>query len=69
LIEVYNAVAMERLNSLQREFEENAKQLANPVDFADLEHLKERREVILREARLVAQELEISGPHWFSIGV
>jgi hypothetical protein len=60
---------MERLNNLQREFEENAKQLDNPLDFADLEQLKERRKAILREALLLAEELEISGPQWFSIGV
>jgi hypothetical protein len=60
---------MERLNNLQREYEENAKQLTNPIDLADLQHLKERREIILREARMLAQELEISEPQWFSIGV
>jgi hypothetical protein len=54
---------------LQREYEENAKQLTNPMDLADLQHLKERREIILREARMLAQELEISEPQWFSIGV
>jgi hypothetical protein len=60
---------MKRLNKLQREFEENAKQLTNPIDLADLQQLKERRDSILREARSLAQELKISGPQWFSINV
>jgi hypothetical protein len=58
---------MERLSLLQREYDENAVQLANPLDLADLERLKERRQAILREARLLAQELRISGPQWFSL--
>jgi hypothetical protein len=60
---------MERLNNLQREFEENTNQLANPLNFADLEQLRERRKAILREALSLAEELEISGPQWFSIEV
>jgi hypothetical protein len=60
---------MERLSLLQREYDENAVQLANPLDLADLERLKERRQVILREARLLAQELRISEPQWFSLAV
>jgi hypothetical protein len=60
---------MERLSLLQREYDENAVQLANPLDLADLERLKERRQAILREARLLAQELRISGPQWFSLAV
>jgi hypothetical protein len=36
----------ERLKGLQRDYEENAKQLARPFDLADFERLKERREII-----------------------
>lgn len=57
---------MEPLKSLYREYEENAKQLSNPFDLADLQRLKERRQDILREARALAQTLNISGPQWFS---
>jgi hypothetical protein len=60
---------MQRLSLLRREYDENAVQLANPLDLADLERLKERRQVILREARLLAQELRISEPQWFSLAV
>ena len=60
---------MERLRSLQREYEENARQLSHPIDIADLERLKERREIILREARQLARTLNISEPKWFSLAV
>jgi hypothetical protein len=46
--------AMERLNRLQREYDEIAVQLANPLDLADFERLKERRQAIVHEAQMVA---------------
>jgi hypothetical protein len=58
---------MERLDGLKREYEENARRLAHPLDLAELEQLKERREAILREARILAREMGISGTQWFSI--
>ena len=58
---------MERLKSLQHEYDENAIQLGNPIDLADFERLKERRESILHEARAIALELNILGPQWFSL--
>lgn len=60
---------MEKLQSLQREYGENTIQLANPIDLADLERLKERRQVILREAKLLAETLNLSVPQWFSVAV
>jgi hypothetical protein len=56
------AMTVERLKSLQREDDENAKQLANPIDLVDFGRLKERREAILCEAQELAQTLNISEP-------
>jgi hypothetical protein len=44
---------MNRLETLQREFDENAIQLANPIDLADLERLKEHRQIILSPAGML----------------
>jgi hypothetical protein len=60
---------MEQLKSLEREYDENEKRLAHPLDFADLQQLRERRQVILREARLLAKTLDLSEPQWFSLAV
>jgi hypothetical protein len=60
---------MELLNNLQREYDDLAIQLAHPIDLADFQHLKERRDLILHEARSLAKELQISGSQWFAIGV
>lgn len=57
---------MEHLKALYCEYEENAKLLSNPVDVADLLHVKERRQEILREARALAETLDVSEPQWFS---
>jgi hypothetical protein len=58
---------MERLSLLQREYDENAVLLANPLDLADFERLKERRQALLREARMLAQSLNILEPQWFTV--
>ena len=60
---------MDRLKSLQREYEKNAKQLDHPLDLAELQQLKERRRVILAEARLLAKTMNLSGPQRFSLAV
>lgn len=60
---------MERLRTLYREYEENTNFLSNPLDLADLQRLKERRQAILREAQALAQVLNISEPQWFSLVV
>jgi hypothetical protein len=56
---------MEQLERLRRDFEENARLMTHPLDFAEYQRLRERRDVILREARALAQELKISNPQWF----
>jgi hypothetical protein len=58
---------MERLSLLQREYDENAVLLANPLDLAEFERLKERRQALLREARMLAQSLNILEPQWFTV--
>jgi len=58
---------MERLSLLQREYDENAVLLANPLNLADFERLKERRQALLREARMLAQSLNILEPQWFTV--
>jgi uncharacterized membrane protein (DUF106 family) len=65
----HGGITVQRLKSLQREYNENARQLGHPIDLADLERLKERREAILREARELAQTLNISEPQWYSLAV
>jgi hypothetical protein len=60
---------VERLKALQREYDENARQLANPIDLDDFQRLKQRREDILCEARNLAQRLNLSEPQWFSLPV
>jgi hypothetical protein len=60
---------MEQLKNLQREYDENAKHLANPIDLADLERLKKRREIILHEARALARTLNLSEPQSLSLAV
>jgi hypothetical protein len=62
-------VVLEHLKSLQREYDENAKQLAHPFDLAEFEQLKERREIILYEARALARTLNISEPRWLSLAI
>jgi len=58
---------MGRLSPLQREYDENAVLLANPLNLADFERLKERRQALLREARMLAQSLNILEPQWFTV--
>ena len=58
---------MERLSLLQREYDENAVLLANPLDLAEFERLKERRQALLREARMLAQSLNILEPLLFTV--
>lgn len=65
----HTRVVMERLRTLYREYEENTNFLSNPLDLADLQRLKERRQAILREAQALAQVLNISEPQWFSLVV
>jgi hypothetical protein len=60
---------MERLKNLQHEFEDTTRFIAFPLDFAEFYRLKERREIILREAQALALQLNISGPQWFSLAV
>jgi hypothetical protein len=57
---------MERLERLQREYDENTKQLLHPFDLAELQQLKERRRAILQEAKKLAKTLNLSEPQWFS---
>jgi hypothetical protein len=57
---------MEQLDQLQREYAETVKNLAFPLSFLDYEHLRERREAILREATALARGLNMPGPHWFN---
>lgn len=64
LIQGMLGVIMEQLKSLQREYDENATRLAHPLDIAEPEQLKERRQVILRETRALAQEMNVPGPQW-----
>jgi hypothetical protein len=66
LISEHTCLVMERLETLHREYEENSKLLSNPLDLADFQQLKERRQAILSEARVLAQTLNIIGWQWFS---
>lgn len=54
---------LERLNGLQREYNEITVHMTHPFDLADFEELKERRQTILYEARKIARMLNISEPH------
>ena len=57
------------LESLQREYDETTKRLAHPLDLADFQQLKDRRQVVLQEAELLAKTLNLSGPQWFSVAI
>jgi hypothetical protein len=56
---------MEKLERLRCDFEENAKLLTHPLDFAEYQRLRERRDVILRQARALGQQLKMTDPQWF----
>jgi len=59
---------VERLEALRREYNETIMKLAHPLSLADLQQLRERRQAILGEARVLAESLKLTGPQWFSIG-
>jgi hypothetical protein len=57
---------MDRLNTLQSEYEDVKRNLAFPLDIEDLQAQTARCNLILEEARRLAQSLNISGDHWFN---
>lgn len=54
----------DQFDNLQRDYDETKKKLAHPLDFDDLEQLREHRERIFREARALALSLNIPAPQW-----
>jgi hypothetical protein len=52
---------MDRLNTLQSEYEDVKRNLAFPLDIEDLQAQTARCNLILEEARRLAQSLNISG--------
>ena len=57
---------MERLNALRQEFEKTNRELEFPINFQDLDQLRERRDTIRREAQELAKKLNLLGPFWFN---
>jgi hypothetical protein len=57
---------MERLAHLRREYEETRRALAFPFNLEERERLKQRSEAILKEAKMLAETLNLSEIHWFS---
>jgi hypothetical protein len=56
---------MERLEILQREYEDIERKLNFPLDIEDFQTQEARRDSVLSEARDLAHDLHISGRHWF----
>jgi hypothetical protein len=58
---------MERLKTLQSEYEEIKRKLDFPLNIEDFQTQRARRESVLMEARNLAHSLNIAGDQWFSI--
>ena len=56
---------MEQLSNLATEYEAIMKAFAFPFNTKERQQLKDRREAILVEARLLAQSLNVVGTNWF----
>jgi len=57
---------MDRLITLQRECEENTKNLGRSRNLQDRLQLMERRKAIREEAQLLADSMDVEGPCWIS---
>lgn len=57
---------MERLNDLQRQYEEIKKNLIWPFSIEEFVQLRDRRKAICLEARTVAEKLHLPGLFWFN---
>ena len=57
---------MDKLNALQKEFEDVERRLRFPLDLQELQ-LTERRRSVLSQARELAKTADISGSHWFNV--
>ena len=57
---------MERLNQLKREFEQTRTVLEFPFSIEERQRHTERRNAILREAKVLAASLNVTGEHWFN---
>ena len=58
---------MDRLRTLQSEYEEIKRKLAFPLNIEEFQTQVARRKSVLMEARRLAHSLNIAGDHWFSV--
>lgn len=57
---------VERLDQLQREYDEIKNNLATPFSYEEYQQFRDRRKAILEEARKLIGSLGISEPRWLA---
>jgi hypothetical protein len=59
-------MSLERLKSLELDYEETVRRIKFPLSLQDRQQLKDRRKTILAEARTLAGSLGVVGDQWFT---